>query len=847
MSKIKSLFLGPQAENLDFFEKIISDIIRDNGFLRRNYQVDDELIINEQDKLTDDYINSITEFQNHLKITLNQLKKSVPTYHPRHIGHMNADVMMSGVAGFMSAMLYNPNNIINIASPASTIMEIEYIDALCKMVGFPGFARTNRDSGAWGHLCSGGTSANIEALWVLRNLKYFPVSLKITANQTFNNEKICSFINELVIDGKSVEDHSFNSLLQVNVNIIYGLMNKVLLSISKHLKNESENKISDAVIRFYDEYILPFTVQKSGIAGIHQNCIELGETLKQPVVYISRTCHYSWEKAMDIVGLGRNNLIKIAVDNDFRINTDELFAHINSSENTNLAVIDIMGTTEEGAIDDLGKIIKQRAQRNYSYFIHVDGAYGGYFATMIDMNGNVKPSDFNFNFKTFLNEIIDDEKINIDKETVSKIIKKYFAFDDNWYSKVEALKHIDSITIDPHKLGYIPYPAGAVLFKDSRSRDLISFYAPYVTNENSQDISAIYLGQWTLEGSRPGSSAVACYLSSKVLPLNVDGYGKLLGCTVIGAVRLLSSIEKFNSDNKLNRGYQVIPLFKSDSNVVCYIIANPKYIKSPKLLNIFTDAVFKTFAIDAHRIIPDYNFILSNSLWDYEKYQPQIDTILRHAGIDEIRFSEMQGEKLEYIRSVMMNPLSAFVSGIFYDDYMKQISLIADKALSKAFLHLINEKNKGERLDILWIENEVEIKELKNIFEQDELMGKYFNFDFCVFPNTESIDSILQKREYFATIIDLNLLNKDHHKIENKESGYEVLRKVKELNFNNIIVYSAYLREAHPSRNLIFNEMNRDLDIGFLLPEQCLLGKSDDLDRDRLAIIHAIFEMLQSK
>lgn len=162
MSKIKSLFLGSQAENLDFFEKIISDIVRDNGFLRRNYQVDDELIITEQDKLSDDFINSITEFQNHLKITLNQLKKSVPTYHPRHIGHMNADVMMSGVAGFMSAMLYNPNNIINIASPASTLMEIEYIDALCKMVGFPGFARTNKDKGAWGH--QSGDSIKIDRI-----------------------------------------------------------------------------------------------------------------------------------------------------------------------------------------------------------------------------------------------------------------------------------------------------------------------------------------------------------------------------------------------------------------------------------------------------------------------------------------------------------------------------------------------------------------------------------------------------------------------------------------------------------------------------------------------------------
>jgi len=773
MSKIKSLFLGPQAENLEFFEKIISDIVKDNAFLRRNYQVDDELIITEQDKLSDDYINSITEFHNHLKIVLNQLKKSVPTYHPRHIGHMNADVMMSGVAGFMSALLYNPNNIINIASPASTLMEIDYIDALCKMVGFPGFSRTNKEKGSWGHLCSGGTSANIEALWVLRNLKYFPVSLKIAANSTVKNEKKCSFLNDLLIDNKSIENHTFNTLLQVSVNSIYDLMNQVLLSISKHLQVNSANKIIKDVIQYYDDFILPYTSQKIGIVGIHQYCFKLGEILKQPVVYISRTCHYSWEKAMDIVGLGRSNLIKIAVDRDFRINTVELYENICSNDNPVLAVIDIMGTTEEGAIDDLDKIIQQRAQKGNSYFVHVDGAYGGYFATLIDINNELKPSDYNFDFKTFLNQIIDEEKIKINKETVSKIVKTYFAFNDNWYSKVEALKYVDSITIDPHKLGYIPYPAGAILFKDSRSRDLISFYAPYVTNENSQDISAIHLGQWTLEGSRPGASAVACYLSNKILPLNKDGYGKLLGCTIIGAIRLLNSIDKFNkADDKINKGYQVIPLFKSDSNVVCYIITNPKIIKSPKLLNIFTNAVFKAFAIDAQRIIPDYNFILSDSLWEYDKYQCQIKEILKNAGIDENYHEEMQGEKLEYIRSVMMNPLSAFVSDKFYDDYMSQIASIADKALSKALLNLISDKNKGERLNILWIENEVEIKDLKNKLEQDDLVGKYFNIDFCIFPNPDLTENILNRRNYYAVIVDLNLVNKDHHNVVNKESGY---------------------------------------------------------------------------
>lgn len=845
MSKIKSLFLGPQAENLALYETIISSIVRDTAFLRRNYQPDDMLLISEKDKQSESYIHATTELQSNLNIVLKQLKKSVPTYHPRHIGHMNADVFMSGVAGFLSALLYNPNNIINIASPASTLMEIDYIDSLCSMIGFPSIARSNKDKmGSWGHLCSGGTSANIEALWILRNLKYFPVTIKIVAKNPDYK-----FLNSVKIGNSKIDELNFNELFNIPISETYSLLENVRSYFSDSLKSENTSiqRSFKSDIDFYERAILPNTVQYLGVAGIHKVCTDLGENLNFPKVYIAKTSHYSWEKAMDIVGLGRGNLIKIEVDQDFRLDVTKLKQKIESDVNPILAVVNIMGSTEEGAFDPLQNVLELRKQAEAhlgkSFFVHVDGAYGGYFASCVDYKRLLPYSGSEF--KDFLISVVKSEEISLDGQVLSKYINEYFSFDTDWHQKVLALKDVDSITIDPHKLGYIPYPAGAIIFRDYHSREHISFDAPYVTNENSQDLSAIYLGQWTLEGSRPGASAVACYLSEKVLPLVPQAHGTLLGCTIIGAIKLLSSIEKFNSEKSLNKGYQILPLFKGDSNVICYIVSNPKFIKSPALLNIFTDAVFKAFAIDTKRIIPDFKFILSNSLWDYKNYRVQINNILLAAGIEESKFSEMEGEKLEYIRSVMLNPLTAFVTPTFYDEYLEMIGKIADGALSSALLTLLSKQNNGKRLNILWIENEISLKELKDKFEQDISWGRYFNVDFEIYPSTNSIENILSRRDYFAAIVDLNLTDKNHKESANKESGYKVIKELKRLNFTNILSYSEYLSETNPCFKEIQAEMTLDADVDILLPVSCLIGKTNDFERDKLSIIYAIFELLQ--
>ena len=104
---------------------------------------------------------------------------------------------------------------------------------------------------------------------------------------------------------------------------------------------------------------------------------------------------------------------------------------------------------------------------------------------------------------------------------------------DQWVQSMVALAGADSVTIDPHKLGYIPYPAGAILLKDRRARELAAVDPPYLAPAGqAKGTEQEYLGRFIFEGSKPGAAAAAVWLSHKVLPLDESGYGFLIGRTV---------------------------------------------------------------------------------------------------------------------------------------------------------------------------------------------------------------------------------------------------------------------------------------------------------------------------
>src|SRR5690606_40969433 len=72
--------------------------------------------------------------------------------------------------------LYNPNIVAIEASPVTTRLELEVAADLARMIGYD-------PKTSWGHLTSGGTVANFEAIWIARNIIYFPLAARGAADQ----------------------------------------------------------------------------------------------------------------------------------------------------------------------------------------------------------------------------------------------------------------------------------------------------------------------------------------------------------------------------------------------------------------------------------------------------------------------------------------------------------------------------------------------------------------------------------------------------------------------------------------------------------------------------------------
>lgn len=90
-----------------------------------------------------------------------RLEDNYPFFHPRYAGQMLQPPPDVTVAAYLAAMLINPNAHDVDGGPATVRLEREAVAQLGEMVGFPRGV---------GHLTSGGTTANHEALFVARQI-----------------------------------------------------------------------------------------------------------------------------------------------------------------------------------------------------------------------------------------------------------------------------------------------------------------------------------------------------------------------------------------------------------------------------------------------------------------------------------------------------------------------------------------------------------------------------------------------------------------------------------------------------------------------------------------------------
>ena len=94
-------------------------------------------------------------------------------------------------------------------------------------------------------------------------------------------------------------------------------------------------------------------------------------------VMVSEQAHYCVDRAARVMGWGEQGVIRIPVDNDFRMDTQALGHHLQQSREAGLNVIAVIGSacsTATGSFDDLNAIA-DFCEANNLWF-HVDGAHG---------------------------------------------------------------------------------------------------------------------------------------------------------------------------------------------------------------------------------------------------------------------------------------------------------------------------------------------------------------------------------------------------------------------------------------------------------------------------------------
>jgi tyrosine decarboxylase/aspartate 1-decarboxylase len=321
-----------------------------------------------------------------------KLHDNYPYFHPLYAGQMLKPPHPVARLAYSLAMFINPNNHALDGGRATSAMEKEAVAEIAAMFGWKEFL---------GHLCGGGTMANLEALWMAGQLR----------------------------PGKTI--------------------------------------------------------------------------------LASEQAHYTHARISGVLQLPFE---KIGCDSRGRIDINALETRV--ARGGIGTVVATLGTTATGSVDPLPEILKLREQ--FGFRLHVDAAYGGYFALASNLTGNAANS---------------------------------FA----------RIGEADSIVIDPHKHGLQPYGCGCVLFRDPEVGRLYKHDSPYTYFTSAE----LHLGEISLECSRAGAAAAAVWATQKLLPLRRSGeFANSLEHSREAALKFFRELE--------NSG-KFVPAFQPELDIVVFL------------------------------------------------------------------------------------------------------------------------------------------------------------------------------------------------------------------------------------------------------------------------------------
>jgi glutamate/tyrosine decarboxylase-like PLP-dependent enzyme len=120
-----------------------------------------------------------------------RLRENYPHFHPLYAGQMLKPPHPVAVVGYLAAMLVNPNNHALDGGRATAAMEKEAVAEIAAMFGYEG-------DGFLGHLTSSGTIANLEALWIARELAP-EKAIAIGAEAHYTHRRACELLRVPVV------------------------------------------------------------------------------------------------------------------------------------------------------------------------------------------------------------------------------------------------------------------------------------------------------------------------------------------------------------------------------------------------------------------------------------------------------------------------------------------------------------------------------------------------------------------------------------------------------------------------------------------------------------------------
>lgn len=255
----------------------------------------------------------------------------------------------------------------------------------------------------------------------------------------------------------------------------------------------------------------------------------LGHSMDSAVLLVPAHKHYSWVKGAYVFGI--RNFWTIPLDEDGHLDTEALAVLIEKANLENraiIAVVSVLGTTEMGLLDPIHKVqavLDGNQTLGQPIWHHIDAAYGAFFRTLIGEDPEIQ-------------SVLGESAV----------------------AALKAVARANSMTLDPHKLGYVPYASGVFMCRDREDYTRVAFGAPYVNFSEQSD-----KGLFTLEGSRSATGAAATWMTARAVGFDQKGYGRIISRTI----RIRRDLEDALSALE---GVRVAP--RAETNLLCFALAH---------------------------------------------------------------------------------------------------------------------------------------------------------------------------------------------------------------------------------------------------------------------------------